>query len=118
MSRPPRPQPPADSTDPDDPPPPDGLVAVALDWDGADDSAPRITASGRGYLAERILQLAFANGVRVRQDADLAQVLAALEVDSEIPLEAFAAVAEVLAYVYQANHHWPERFATPPEGSA
>ncbi|SDH57212.1 EscU/YscU/HrcU family type III secretion system export apparatus switch protein [Roseospirillum parvum] len=117
MTRPPRF---ADSaSDPSDPAPPqsgraDGQVAVALSWDGGDSSAPRITATGRGHVAERILELAFAHGVRVRQDADLAQILAALDVDSEIPLEAFAAVAEVLAYVYQANHRWPEHYADTP----
>jgi len=39
----------------------------------------------------------------VRKDADLAEILDALEIESEIPLEAFAAVAEILTYVYRAN---------------
>lgn len=79
-------------------------LAVALDYDPAEgDQAPRVVASGRGHVAEQILALAFAHGVRVRADPDLAQILAAVEVDSVIPLEAFAAVAEVLAYVYRAN---------------
>ena len=79
-------------------------IAVALAYEpkrSAD--APRVTATGRGKLAERILKLAFASGVKVREDADLAEVLAAVEVDSQIPLEAFMAVAEILAYVYRAN---------------
>lgn len=78
-------------------------VAVALEYDPAQADAPRVTASGKGALAEQILQLAFANGVKVRTDPDLAQVLAAVEVDTVIPIEAFAAVAEILAYVYRAN---------------
>jgi flagellar biosynthesis protein len=79
-------------------------IAVAIDYrpDSPDD-LPKVTASGRGKVAERILKLAFASGVKVREDADLAQVLAAVEVDSVIPLEAFMAVAEILAYVYKAN---------------
>ncbi len=80
-----------------------GQVAVALHYDQATDEAPRVVASGRGAIAERILELAFANGVKVREDADLAEILAAVDVDTEIPLEAFAAVAEILAYVYRAN---------------
>ena len=39
----------------------------------------------------------------MREDADLAEVLTAIDVDSEIPIEAFAAVAEILSYVYRAN---------------
>ncbi|MCR6632649.1 MAG: EscU/YscU/HrcU family type III secretion system export apparatus switch protein [Magnetospirillum sp.] len=79
-------------------------VAVALQYDPDEADAPRVVASGKGALAEQILNLAFANGVKVRTDPDLAQVLAAVEVDTVIPIEAFAAVAEILAYVYRANN--------------
>lgn len=82
-------------------------VAVALQYDPDHDDAPVVTASGKGALADQILNLAFANGVKVRTDPDLAQVLAAVEVDTVIPLEAFAAVAEILAYVYRANGGLP-----------
>ncbi len=78
-------------------------VAVALSYDGETDDGPRVVATGQGAVAERILEIAFASGVKVRQDADLAQLLAAVDVDSMIPLEAFAAVDEILAYVYRAN---------------
>ena len=64
---------------------------------------PRVTAAGRGALAEQILEIAFARGVKVREDAELAEILAAIEVDSEVPVEALAAVAEILSYVYRAN---------------
>jgi len=86
-------------------------VAVALQYDPDHNDAPVVTASGKGALAEQILQLAFANGVKVRTDPDLAQVLAAVEVDTIIPLEAFAAVAEILAYVYRANGAMPQVIA-------
>lgn len=79
------------------------VVAVALQYDPNQADAPRVVASGKGNLAEQILNLAFANGVKVRTDPDLAQILAAVEVDTVIPIEAFAAVAEILAYVYRAN---------------
>jgi flagellar biosynthesis protein len=83
-------------------------VAVAIHYKPEKpDDAPKVTASGRGKVAERILKLAFASGVKVREDADLAEVLAAVEVDSVIPLEAFMAVAEILAYVYRANRADP-----------
>lgn len=96
-------------------PAPARQVAVALHYDPDQGDAPRVTASGRGALAEQILQLAFANGVKVRTDPDLAQVLAAVEVDTIIPVEAFAAVAEILAYVYQVNNQTvPVKTVEPP----
>lgn len=78
-------------------------IAVALHYDRQEDKAPRVVASGRGALAERILELAFAHGVKVREDADLAELLAAVEIGQQIPLAAFAAVAEILFYIYRAN---------------
>lgn len=77
--------------------------AVALGYDAAADTAPRVLATGKGAVAEQILALAFAHGVRVRKDEDLIEVLSKLEVDSVIPIEAFAAVAEILSYVYRYN---------------
>lgn len=89
-------------------------IAVALAYEPERSTdAPRVTASGRGKLAERILKIAFASGVKVREDADLAQVLAAVEVDSMIPLEAFMAVAEILAYVYRVNRVDPPMAGAP-----
>lgn len=78
---------------------------------------PRVIASGTGGVAEQILQVAWANGVKVREDADLVEVLAAIDVDSEIPIEAFAAVAEILAYVYLANNETAPKGPTDAESS-
>lgn len=80
-------------------------IAVALSYrpTGPDD-APRVVASGRGKTAQQILELAFSQGIRVREDPDLAEILAAVEIDSVIPLSAFVAVAEILGYVYRANN--------------
>jgi len=83
-------------------------AAVALKKYGIEESTlPRIVAAGYGKLAEQIVELAFKNGVKVREDAVLAQMLAAIEIDSDIPTEALVAVAEILAYVYQANGDYP-----------
>jgi flagellar biosynthesis protein len=78
-------------------------VAIAIGHESSGDGAPRIIAKGHGEIAEKILRLAFKNDVKVRSDPELAQVLSAIEIDCEIPLEAFAAVAEILSYVYTAN---------------
>jgi flagellar biosynthesis protein len=79
-------------------------TAVAITGGDGLDDIPRITAAGRGKLAEQILQLAFENGIKVREDSVLADMLAKIELDSPIPSEAFLAVAEILSYVYKANN--------------
>ncbi len=77
--------------------------AVALFYEQDGVAPPRIVAKGTGRFAEQLIGIAFENGVKVRKDADLAEILSQLDVDSEIPVEVFAAVAEILSYVYQAN---------------
>ena len=82
-------------------------IAVALHQVSEADRAPKVVASGRGIIAEQILEIAFSMGIKVREDADLAQVLSAVNEETEIPVEAFAAVAEILVYLYQANNETP-----------
>jgi len=77
--------------------------AVALAFDPAKPDIPTIIATGRGALAEQIVEIAFQHGVKVREDADLVEILEALELGAEIPLVAFAAVAEILSHVYRAE---------------
>lgn len=75
-------------------------VAVALT---GQTSLPQVVASGYGEVAKQILDLAFAHGVKVREDADLAEILAALDIGTDIPLEALHVVTEILSRVYAAN---------------
>lgn len=89
---------PASQSPPDRP-----IVAVALRYEPQDKAAPRVVASGRGAVAERILELAFAHGIKVREDADLAEILSVVEIGEQIPVAAFAAVAEILFYILRAN---------------
>lgn len=77
--------------------------AVAIEYERGGNQAPLVTASGSGTIAEQILQIAFDRGIKVREDAELVEILSLVEVDSPIPLEAFSAVAEILAHVYAAN---------------
>lgn len=83
--------------------------AVAVQYDRATDDAPRVVASGKGAIADQILQIAFERGIKVREDAELVEILSLVDVDCPIPLEAFAAVAEILTYVYQANASFKQR---------
>jgi flagellar biosynthesis protein len=105
------------ATEPEDPigpprprwgdPRPRTPIAIALDYkkDGKlqPKAGPRVAASGKGAVAEQILQIAFERGIPVREDPDLAQILSTLEVDSVIPVDALAAVAEILSYLYRLN---------------
>lgn len=85
----------------------DEPAAVALRYDPPREDAPRIVAKGRGEVAAQILEIALAKGIAIREDADLVALLDAVELDMEIPLEAFIAVAEILAYLYRANGRQP-----------
>lgn len=88
-------------------------IAVALQYELDGPSLPRVVASGQGHVAEQILEMAFASGVKVREDADLAELLSVVQLDSEIPADALVAVAEILAYIYRANGKLPPRGGQP-----
>ena len=95
-----------------------GPVAVALAYEPESQFAPKVVAGGRGSIAEKILEIAFAHDIRVREDADLAQLLSAIDIDDEIPVDAFAAVSEILAYVYRASAAMPPLADEPPTDPA
>lgn len=78
-------------------------TAVAVKDRSDERKVPQVVAAGRGNIAEKILQLAFENDIKVKEDAPLAEMLAAVELESPIPSEAFMAIAEILYYVYRAN---------------
>lgn len=78
-------------------------LAVALKYERGKDEAPFVAAKGRGYIAQHIIELAQVNNVEIRRDTDLAALLEKLDINTPIPLEAYAAVAEILAYIYKAN---------------
>ncbi len=74
--------------------------AAALRYDKDHASAPKVIASGAGLIADRIVEIAREQGVPVREDPALAEALARLELEQEIPSELFVAVAEVLVWAY------------------
>jgi len=90
-----------------------GTIAVALRYAPGEMAAPKIVASGRGEIAQRILELAQQHGIKVRADADLAELLIAVDVGEQIPIAAFAAVAEILMYIYRANKQSPRPGVKP-----
>ncbi|MCB2149204.1 MAG: EscU/YscU/HrcU family type III secretion system export apparatus switch protein [Deltaproteobacteria bacterium] len=78
-------------------------TAAALKYDQAKNMAPRVVAKGKGHVAEQIIQVARENDVPLVEDRNLANVLEAMELESEIPAELYRAVAEVLVFIYRLN---------------
>jgi flagellar biosynthesis protein len=79
-----------------DKPQPDDL-AIALKYDGT--GAPRVTARGKGYVAEKILELAKASNIPIEEDPMLVEALASIPLEEEIPEELYKAVAEILNFI-------------------
>ena len=77
--------------------------AAAVRYEKGADAAPKLVAAGAGRLADRILALAAEAGVPVREDAALADALARLQVDLDIPPDLYAAVAEALVWAYSLD---------------
>jgi flagellar biosynthetic protein FlhB len=77
-------------------------LAIALKYDMETMAAPVVVAKGAGVLAQRIRRLALENGVPIVERKELARVLyKEADIGKPIPTEQFAAVAEVLRYVYR-----------------
>ena len=81
-------------------------TAVALKYDAATDHAPRVVAKGRGLVAEKIIALAREQGIPMREDPDLVQMLTQIDLDQEIPPTLYKVVAELLAFVYRLNQNY------------
>ena len=76
--------------------------AVALKYENGE-AAPVIVASGMGYLAERIVDIASESGVPVYEDNSLATMLSQLELGAEIPEELYKAIVEIYVYFLNFN---------------
>ncbi|MGN1315149.1 MAG: EscU/YscU/HrcU family type III secretion system export apparatus switch protein [Lachnospiraceae bacterium] len=72
--------------------------AIALEYDPKED-APKVIASGRGILAERIIEKAKESNIPVHQDNQLADTLSRLDIGEMIPPELYEVVAEILVFV-------------------
>jgi flagellar biosynthetic protein FlhB len=84
--------------------------AVALEYDRDVMSAPRVTAKGADFIAERIKAIARENDVPIVENPPVArEIYNRVEIGDEVPEDFFRAVAEILAYVYRLRG----RTATP-----
>ena len=90
----------------------DPKQAIALVYDG--EQTPTLTAKGEGDLAEQIVQLAMEYEVPIYENADLAKMLARMELGDEIPEELYRTIAEIIAFAWFLKGKAPASFA-PPE---
>ena len=75
--------------------------ATALRYEGS--GAPKVTATGRGLVADRIVEIARENGIPIREDPALVRALEGLELGDEIPEDLYKAVAEAIAWAYSLD---------------
>jgi len=78
-------------------------IAVALQYEAGTREAPRVVATGRGLVAEKIMDLARENGVTIEANPMLAEALSGVPIDDSIPHELYQAVAEVIGFVLRAR---------------
>ncbi len=76
-------------------------VAVSLEYEGS--GAPKVTAKGKGYIAEEIIQKAIDLGIPIQEDKELVGLLSQVELNHEIPEELYEAIVQVLIFAYQVS---------------
>ena len=81
--------------------------AVALRYDG--EGAPVVVASGMGYLAERMVEVAAESGVPVYEDNSLATMLSQLALGQEIPDALYQAIVEIYVYFLNFDPNDPDK---------
>ena len=80
--------------------------AVSLQYKKGKNAAPKVTAKGQGWMADRIIKMAQENNIPIREDKDLLHLLSEIDVGQEVPESLYKVVAELLAWVYQINQDY------------
>ena len=80
--------------------------AVSLQYKKGKNAAPKVTAKGQGWMADRIIKMAQENNIPIREDKDLLRLLSEIDVGHEVPESLYKVVAELLAWVYQLNQSY------------
>lgn len=83
--------------------------AVAIVYNENESAAPKVVASGKGVIAEKIIATAREAGVHIQEDANLVEILSKVPLGEEIPVELYQTVAEILAFVYQVNEKFKHK---------
>jgi flagellar biosynthesis protein len=78
-------------------------TAIALGYNPASHDAPKVTAKGKGLVAEQIIETAKIHDIPIQEDPSLVEVLSQLELNERIPEELYQAVAEVFSFIYKLD---------------
>jgi len=81
-------------------------AAVALGYDPQRDNAPKVLASGKGWIAEQIIQIARQHLIPIREDRVVVELLSQVEVGAEVPPELYQIVAEIYAFIYSLDESY------------
>ena len=87
-------------------------LAICLKYSGGSNHAPKVTAKGQGWVAEKIIAMAEQQNIPIRKDKDLVALLEKIDVGREIPESLYKLVAELLAWVYQLNNEYSKNRKT------
>ena len=82
--------------------------AISLKYNGDSNRAPRVTAKGQGWIAEKIIAMAQQQNIPIKKDKYLVELLEKIDVGREIPESLYKLVAELLDWVYQLNNEYPK----------
>ncbi len=89
--------------------------AVAILYDEEKSDSPKVVASGKGTVAEKIIETARDAGIHIQEDPDLVELLSKVPIGDDIPVELYQTVAEVLAFVYQINDKFRQKMSDGKE---
>ena len=87
-------------------------LAISLKYSGGSNHAPKVTAKGQGWVAEKIIAMAEQQNIPIRKDKHLVALLEKIDVGREIPESLYKLVAELLAWVYQLNNEYSKNRKT------
>jgi flagellar biosynthesis protein len=78
--------------------------AVAIKYTIRKDSVPEVIAKGKGFIAEKIIEIAKENNIEIIENRELVETLININIGEEIPYEVYQVVAEILAFIYKVTH--------------
>ncbi len=82
------------------------VTATALGYEHDSMNAPQVIATGKGYVAERIIETAKEHNIPIQKDPVLAEALSQLDLGQEIPPQLYQAVAEILAFIMETDRRF------------
>jgi flagellar biosynthesis protein len=78
-------------------------IAVALTYNNEKDLAPKVSAKGKGFVADELLKEAIKHNIPIQEDASLVGLLSQLEINESIPDELYEVAAEIFAFIYRID---------------